>query len=231
MRRRGFTLIEVMVAMLVFSMLATLVYSGFSQATRNRERLKAQNAFFQSTSLSLERMARELSMAYVSTHLNPSFNLRESETGFIGRSRLGRDRVDFASFAHRRMRQDAKESDQSEIGYFLTRDPEARGTRSYVLARREQFPIDKDPKSGGRIVGLVKNVESLELRYLDPQSWEWLRSWDTTQGATGQPNRLPAQVKIILKVRPPYNSDTVLTFGTRAVLGIRWGLNHANYNP
>ncbi len=214
--------------MLILSMLATLVYGGFSQAARNRERLDQQNAFYQETSLVLERMAREMSMAYVSTHISPSLVLRQMVSGFVGKDRARRHRVDFTAFAHRRLDQQAKESDQSEIGYFVASDPE--NTRGMVLARREQVPIDDDPTQGGRAVVLLRGVESLEFAYLDPLNLEWVNRWDTLQ-INEQPNRLPLQAKIILKIRPPFDPKQTLTFATRTNFGLRWGLNHANYTP
>ena len=39
------------------------------------------------------------------------------------------------------------------------------------------------------------------MKYLDPTTGLWADSWDTTQGATGQPNRLPLQVKVTLVLK------------------------------
>ena len=57
-----------------------------------------------------------------------------------------------------------------------------------------------------------------------------MRTWDTTQ-STGQGNRLPLQVKIAIVVPHLVHGRGTQTFGTRAVLPLTWGLNHAIYNP
>ena len=77
---------------------------------------------------------------------------------------------------------------------------------------------------------LVDDVVDFQLEYLDPLSGEWVTRWDTTQAA-GQPNRLPSQVKIILTVPHPNIRGRNVTYGTRADVPIRYGLNHAVYNP
>lgn len=78
---------------------------------------------------------------------------------------------------------------------------------------------------------LLEDVEDFQLEYLDPVSGEWLDSWDTTQAATGQPNRLPTQVRILLEVPDPHRPSRTKTFGTRATIPLTWALNHAVYNP
>jgi hypothetical protein len=121
---------------------------------------------------------------------------------------------------------DAHESDQNELSYFLADDP--RGTGK-VLARRMQPRIDDRPEEGGRVEVVLEEVLELDIEYLDPATWEWVRSWDSTSAA-GQANRLPAQVKIRLTVQGVIHEDQRETFGTRAILPLTWALNHALYN-
>jgi hypothetical protein len=55
-----------------------------------------------------------------------------------------------------------------------------------------------------------------------------VKGWDTTSG-TGQANRLPAQVKLLLTVPGVAKENQREVFGTRAILPLRWALNHAAY--
>ncbi len=226
----GVTLIEVMVAITIFSIVATLVYSAFIQTGRHKARLEEDIDRHHVVEAALERMARELSMAFVSAQRNPSPTMQVMNSAFIGTDRGRRDRVDFTSFSHRRLFRDAHESDQNEISYFLANDPVNRG--DMVLARREQNRIDQDPTRGGRVQILLEGVEELELEYLDPTTKLWQPRW-STQNAADQPNRLPSQVKIRIKVQDPRNPRRNLVFGTRAVLPLTYALNHATYleNP
>ena len=104
-------------------------------------------------------------------------------------------RVDFTAFAHRRLDRDAKESDQAEISYFGSEDPERSGVND--LARRVQTPIDLEPGRDGRVEVLARDIDLFKLEYLDPLSNEWVDRWDTTE-TTGQPGRLPLRIRVLL---------------------------------
>jgi len=226
--RLGMSLIEVMISVVILAIISTLIYSGFVQTSRNKTRVEGQTDRALEVTGALERMVRELQSAYVSAQVNPNLSLHVVRTAFIGTDRGRRDRIDFTSFSHQRLYRDAKESDQNELSYFITRDPDASARR--VLVRREQARIDDDPLKGGTLQVVLRDVETLELEYLDPITNEWVRTWDTVQGA-GQPNRLPAQVKITLGVVSIDGRRRTQKIGTRVSLPIRYGLNHAIYTP
>lgn len=228
--RPGLTLIETMLAVMILSMIMMLVWSGFSQTSKNKARVEAQLDRYHSIRVALERLCHELETAFVSAQQNPSLSLRVTETAFIGKDHMGGDRLDFTSFSHRRLFRDAHESDQNELSYYVTRDPE--NSEQNDLVRREQNRIDEKPERGGRIEVLIEDVKEFQLEYFDPTTLEWKDEWDTTQAA-GQPNRLPAQVKLVLTA---YETSAdgrrrELKVGTRAAIPIRYGLNHATYNP
>ena len=233
--REGVTLIEAMVAIAIVGMVMTLLWGGFSQTMKNKARIEENLDRHHVIHAALHRMSRELSMAFVSSHANPNLPLNKVITIFKGSDRGNRDRIDFCSFSHQRLFRNAHESDQNELSYFITTidDPE-RGSVQ-VLARREQNRIDDQPDKGGRVQVLVEDVEGFNLEYLDPRDGEWEREWDTTQSGTGAPNLLPAQIKITIEV--PHTSTIersrgrTQTFGTRASLPLRYGLNHSIYNP
>ena len=226
-RQPGMTLIEVLVAVLIAALVSTVVFGGFDQTMRNRRILEDESDRAHTIRVALERLVAELSMAYVSIHVNPNPALQTMNTCFIG-GRSGRaHRVEFTSVSHRRLYRDAHESDQNELSYFITEHPEARDT--LVFARREQNRIDQDPQSGGTVQILVEDVLDFELEYLDPTTGLWTDTWDTRE-ITAQPNRLPAQVKIRLTVRDEEAEREERVYATRASPMVTWGLNHAVYN-
>jgi general secretion pathway protein J len=226
--KRGFTLLEIILAVSVLALVGTMIYGGFSQTALNKARVEEDVDHSRIVHMALERMARELTMAFVSTHVNPSLDLRVVETAFIGRDNGKDDRIDFTSFSHRRLYRDARESDQNEISYFVTEHPDEPGME--VLARREQNRIDDDPRRGGKSQILVENVEEFNLEYFDPLLTDWVQTWDTID-VLAQPNRLPTQVRIRLTVQDPRRRGQTQTFGTRVMIPLTYALNHANYNP
>ena len=226
--KRGFTLLEIMLAVSVLALVGTMVYGGFSQTALNKARVEEDVDHSRIIHMALERMVRELSMAFVSTHVNPSLDLRVVDTAFIGKDNGKDDRIDFTSFSHRRLYRDARESDQNEISYFVTEHPEEPGVQ--VLARREQNRIDDDPRRGGKSQILIENIEEFNLEYFDPLLTDWVETWDT-EDVLAQPNRLPTQVRIRLTVEDPRRRGQTQTFGTRVTIPLTYALNHASYNP
>lgn len=225
-RGAGMTLIEIMIAMAILGTIVALVWGAFSQTARHKQRLETDLDREHEIRAGLERIVRDLSMAYTSVQVNPDTSLQPMITAFILKQDGGGSRIDFNSFSHRRLRRDAHESDQTEIGYFVTNDPETPGED--VLARRSQAPIDHDPEEGGLAQILVHNVKSLSLSVLDPQTLEWQETWDTIGGAM-QPNRLPLQVRVTLTVPHPRGTGRDLVYGTRVSMPMQFAINHAVY--
>jgi general secretion pathway protein J len=227
-RRAGMTLIEAMIAIAILSLVMTLVYGGFSQTMRNRAIMEASLDRSHVVRVTMERLARELSQAYVSIHVNPNATLVTSRTIFHGRREGAGTRIDFTSFSHRRLFRDAHESDQNELGYFLTHRRGEDRRDSVVLVRRESRRIDDEPEEGGQLTVMIEDVREFTIRYLDPLSHQWVEEWDST-GL--EANRLPSQVMIRLVVPSLADEDDDDVFTTRTWIPITWALNHAAYSP
>jgi general secretion pathway protein J len=195
---RGLTLIEIMVAISVLAMVSVLIYGAFDGLARGKKGLGRVNDRYHQGRAALERMARELSSAYVSQHLPLVASQIRRQTAFVGTNSAPADRVDFTSFSHRRLIRDSHECDQNEISYFGSSDPAISGKTD--LVRRESATIDTEPRRGGEVSVLVDDIDLFDVRYLEPMTGQWLETWDTTQ-ATGQPNRLPLQIKLTLVLR------------------------------
>lgn len=225
-RQSGMTLIEIMAAMAILAMVASLLYSAFVQTARTKEKLESEMDRYHEIYSGIERIAQELSMAYTSAHRNPSESLRTMITGFVAKDSGSNSRVDFTSFSHRRLYRNAHESDQNELSFFVTTDPKQQGRR--VLARREQRRVDDDFTKGGQAQILIENIRSFELQFLDPITTEWAPTWDTTQTAM-QPNRLPTQAKILVTVPNIRGRGPDQVFGTRTHFPATYAVNFAAY--
>lgn len=214
--RRGVTLIEIMVALAVMAVMASLVYGAFDAMGRTRKGVDEASDRYQQGRNALSRISREVQSAFLSLHRpleNPG--LQVSQTLFKGQDH----RVDFTSFSHRRLGFSSRESDQNELSYFLATNKETGATD---LARREAIVIDLKPDEGGVIQTLAEDVVSFDLSYLDPQLNEWVSSWDSSQ-PTGQFERLPKQVKVDLVLAhqsggSPYRFSTKVAVAMQAPL-------------
>ena len=224
---RGMTLIEVVVAVGVLAMVAVLIHGVIDSLTRGRkaEGMRADRAH--DGREALQRMVRDMSSAYLSMHVPLVTGLITGKTAFVGRSSSPYDRVSFTAFAHRRTERDSHESDQAEVGYFAAPDPDVPGKMD--LVRREQTPIDFDPLKGGVVNVVAEDISEFHLHYLDPQTGQWLDSWDSTQ-VSGQPNRLPLEVSVTLELKgvgqgPPYS------YSTKFFLPLQQPLSFGNPRP
>ncbi|HYQ27652.1 MAG TPA: prepilin-type N-terminal cleavage/methylation domain-containing protein [Polyangiaceae bacterium] len=193
---RGFTLVELLVAIVVLSMISVLIYNAFASMKRSREGIERVDDRYREGRLAMTRMIRELQSAYISLHapLNPSLLIQR--TAFIATTGTPADRLDFNSFSNRRLDKNSHVSDQCELSYFGSPNPDLSGVTD--LARRISTSLDLDPKKGGRVDVLATDIDLFDLQYLDPLSGNWVDTWDTTQTLTGQPARLPVQVRILL---------------------------------
>jgi general secretion pathway protein J len=204
--QRGLTLIEVLVAIGILSMLTLIIYAAISGMKHSKEGIERISDRYREGRLTMSRLSRELQSAYISSHapIDPSFVVEK--TSFIARSGVRGSRLDFNSFSNRRLDIRAKESDQDELGYWVQENPELPGV--YDLVRRIDTTPDLEPTEGGRVEVVATDVDEFELKFFDPTTAQWLDSWDSTQ-VTGQPNRVPLQVKVTL----------VLNGGSRLVSG------------
>lgn len=224
---RGLSLLEVLVAIGILALISSLIYGAFDGMQRSSKGLTEINDRYHQGRSASSRIARELSSAFLSMHLPLVVSQAVSATAFVGKD-TNPDRVDFTSFSHIRFAKNAHESDQNELGYFASADPEVRG--KVDLVRRESKYIDLEPTKGGVVNVLAEDIHSFDLEYLDALTGQWTESWDSTQAA-GQFNRLPAQVKIVLALKPPNAYLPPIRFVTRTSIPVQTALNFAHARP
>lgn len=184
-RLRGFTLLELMVAIAIFSFLATAMYTGIRQIVIEREIIVARAAEL----ANLQRAVRYLNTDFSQLHPRP---VRDE----LGRDKLGALITDPSS--------DVVALEFSRDGW---RNPAARprGTLQRVQYRieedvliREYWPVmDRLLGDDPRTLELLEGVESMEVAFLD-QDNEWQPDWPPTasnSAATGQLDDLPKAVR------------------------------------
>jgi general secretion pathway protein J len=203
---RGFTLIELVVAVTVLAFVSMLIYGAFSGMKSSRDGLTRIQDRYREGRIAMARIARDLQSAYISQHVPLSPALVVQKTAFVGKVGIPGHRVDFNAFSNVQRDRNAHVSDQIEISYFASDNPEQSGT--YDLVRRTSEYPDEEPGKGGRVEVLATDIDLFQLEYLDATTGLWTETWDTTQ-ATGQTNRMPLQVRIrmVLKQGSRTTSD------------------------
>ena len=207
---RGMTLIEIALAVAILAMMATLTWSSIANSHDAYESVKEIDDKYHNVRVALNRMAKEISMAYLS---DPTRNLGKEQmwvTHFKGEP-SSPAKLDFNSFAHQILRRDAKESDQCEIGYYAEGDPEIRGQTN--LMRREDPRPDAEWDKGGRAYILAEDIKEFRIRYFDAKDDDWTDEWDTEDPEFA--GRLPTIVELTLVVEGVDGKDMKFSTKTR----------------
>jgi len=211
-RERGFTLVEVMIAVSITAVVGAMALGAFQRASAARQAVEEQDERVAGARASLGRISRELEAAFLSEHFDRR-RFRDRPTVFKGRDGGDRDTLLFATMAHTRAVRDARESDQSVVEYLVDADPDAPGENA--LFRREKIRIDDEPDRGGTRALLLRHVTGFDVQYWDWQKQEWVRDWST---APGDRTILPPRVKMKLTLRMPDGKDRI--FQTQARVAI-----------
>lgn len=189
---RGFSLLEVMIAVAITGIIGALTLGAFRQVDRASEIARSQGERYAAARLALSRLSREVSMAFLSEHYDHK-RYRERPTLFKGRE----DSLLLTTMAHERLARDAKESDQSVVEYSVDADPEHAGEEG--LFRREKARIDDEPDREGRKDLVADHVAAFRLSYWDAKRKDWVREWSTR--SVEHQDELPGRVRFELEMK------------------------------
>ncbi len=220
----GLTLIEILVAVAVLSMIALTIWTATSQTSRTRNIILSTHDRLHQVRIAFDYMTRDLASAFLSKHratIEPTH-----DTIFIGQNKGDEDRIDFAAFSHQRRYLDVDESDQIEVGYFIADDPEDSDIKN--LVRRTSPILDLEPLEGGQYLVVLKDVVSFDLQYFDLPMNEWQDEWDTTE-ATGEGEALPQQVRIKLIIHDRRGEE--VAYGTQVPVPMRTPIYRQPFVP
>ncbi len=181
---RGFTLLELLVAISIFAIISAMAYGGLTRVLQDRDRLEVEHEFWRSLSLTFARMEEDLSQARtrtvrdVSGFTLPALRGQPTDTRAMGSPSLEFTRGGVLTF-------DAgARSDMQRVAYRLV-----DGTLQRLI-----WPVlDQAPQTKPLELPLIKNVEDFQVRFYSP-SGVWLDVWP----ASGIGDPLPRGVEIKL---------------------------------
>ncbi len=211
---RGFTLLEIMIAVGITALMGSLVAVTFQTGLRAKESVEQEADRYRMLRVTMNRMSREIGSAFVSDRYDPKRfrDANDRPTNFIG----SKDRLLFTSMAHQRLYADAKESDQMVVEYRVktSTDRDAHGRQD--LIRRENLQISEPMDRGGTEEVLFEGVKQLELGFWDSDKKEWDDEWDTRRLERKQ--ILPTRVKITLFANDENGKEVRYITQTRVML-------------
>jgi general secretion pathway protein J len=193
---RGFTLVEIMLALALMAFLTSLLWGTFAQTAKVKKRIEQAQDRTHTVRVALMRMSREIEMAFVSN--SEAVGTQDRRTMFSGSSHNDFDELRFSWFGHLRFRADQAEGDTALVSYFAQPDPDD-SLLTNIMRRETRRLESKDPKLiPGETYILCPAVSRLKFAYYDYKQKDWREEWDTTKADGLQ--YLPTQVRISLTV-------------------------------
>jgi general secretion pathway protein J len=191
-RARGFTLLEVVIAVGITAMIGVLIGAAFQSGYRAKELVEGEADRYRALRTGTDRMVREISAAFVSDHYDTRRYRDQNDrpTNFIGK----RDRLLFTSMAHQRLYADAKESDQMVVEYYTKSAPGPDGKNQLNLMRREDSNLDDKMDRGGNEDVLMEGIRRIDFAYWDSDKKDWVDEWDTRR--IEKKSILPVRVRL-----------------------------------
>lgn len=181
--RRGFTLIEVLVATAVFSIMAALAYGGLNSIARTRGDLAKQESDFAALMRAVGSLDRDLNSAVARPVRGAAGQVLPALIGASDHVEL--TRLGFAN------PQAEPRSNLQRVFYQLDGDKFERGR--YAV-------LDRAANSAPQVDDLDVKTEDFRLRYFDGASSQWLDAWPPPQS---KPESLPRAVQWRLRT-PQY---------------------------
>ena len=191
----GFTLIEVMTATLISSLILIMSYAAYDTIIKTIMNVSGYSEFYENINLALMRIDRDISNIY--------YRVENPDTVVVADGE--KDRLQFAFLTA-----EAKEfniigdptlpnhqSDIIKVGYFLKKDDEIPDL--YMLMRRHDIHYDGRPLEGGTESIILYNVTDLTFEFRSGN--DWTKRWDSRDT-----KRFPTAVRTTLKVKD-YNEN------------------------
>jgi general secretion pathway protein J len=219
MKRRGFTLLELLVAMAIFSIIVSACYALFSATRGAARRAEFKAQMLQTARAALGALEDELRAAVM-----PASGF---DTGFIGTNsgseKQPLDRLEFVTASGHPAGLDKdnydepdrlpERSDLVQVRYWIEED---LSRKAHGLVRERHFdllPVSTRTLREEDVEEVAPEVVHVNLRYYDT---EWRDSWDTTQT-----RKMPKAVEITVHVRGEWNDEEVFeTFTSRVYLPV-----------
>lgn len=184
--RRGFTIAELLMAILITSILAGIIYGSYMGGLKIIYASQQDMERTHMAGIILDRITSDLECAFL--RADKEYLIFVGEGG--GDGERASDSVTFISSSHERSARNAPESTLSEVSYFL--DPD--GGDELLILRREDPSLDEDPFSGGETRVIGEGVAGLKFEYYGEEGWA--SSWDSRENSS-----LPTAVRVSLVFR------------------------------
>ncbi len=207
----GFTLIEVLLAIFIGSIVLTVLYTSFFQIIKAKERVEEELELYHEARVVMSKMTKDLTTAFPRGLVN-SDTTNITLPFFYGIKDGDQSKLSFTALS-RTPTQNSRESDQTEISYFLEPVPDSD---LFALIRRDNPTIENE--AGGTQYPISERIVGFNLSYLSAATQgdgteEFVSEWNSNEIQA-----LPAAVNVELILRSPRGED--MEFSTLVIIPI-----------
>ncbi|MGH8720277.1 MAG: type II secretion system minor pseudopilin GspJ [Burkholderiales bacterium] len=182
MKARGFTLLELLVALAIFALLSAIAYGGLNAVLDSREQLTLANQKWRDVTLVFKRIEQDIANA-VARPIRSSDDL--PAPAFLGQqNRRNEDEPQVALTRTGFGGHSGNLSALQRIGYRL---------KKQNLEQLLWPVLDQAPRTAPQVLELASDISAFELRYLDTKG-----TWQPNWPVVGRQDTMPAAVEVIL---------------------------------
>lgn len=212
----GFTLVEILLALLIFAFMAGIIFAAFKAVADGVERGRQSMDVYRVGRAALLRMAQEISAAMPPPAPSAGSSTSGSDTGLQGRKGSGggglaHDRIDFLTIPYRRYSDKLPGFEICKVAYYVAENQQGRA----ALWREEDCSGEEDERHERTTrLELTDLAVGLDIAYYDARKdyEEWpLGGYDD--------NPLPCLVRLALTLRDAQQHER--TFMTTVALPMR----------
>ena len=181
---RGFTLLELLVAIAVFAVMSVLAYGGLSTVTNTREHAERETSRMGALQQAFLIIQRDVQQA-VQRDIRDQYGDRQPA---LRGSELGEVRLELSRTGYRNPAAQARAA-IVRVGYRLEEE---------TLERLSWLALDRGLGAEPNVLRLVEEVEALDIRYLGADD-EWSDAWP--RESQGPVDGLPRAVEISIDLK------------------------------
>ncbi|MFA5339861.1 MAG: type II secretion system protein [Candidatus Omnitrophota bacterium] len=218
-RRKGLTLIEILVVSVIFSIIATSLFIVFKAGLDSWRRTQGHLDVFQNARASLDMMTRDLSAAYLNSG-NPDVTFRgfASGSGSTWVTPSGGSEVFFVAALNPTQNDATATFELCQVGYWLNSTTHEltryyyfqTGAPDYDFSAHQADVPSKNHKIADNVVASATQP-AFSMTFFDSAGTQ-TTTWDSRAGGA-QAGQKPSKVQIILTIQEP-NSTKTQTFST-----------------
>ena len=210
--RNGFTLFEILIAMFIFAVVLTTIFTSYTGTFRIIEDAESQAEIYEMGRIVLERMQEDLE----SVHFQDAGSIGSDKSQFLGENKEIKgndaDELRFLSRAHLSFSEEDESPGIAEIHYYVAEDEHSVGL---VLYRSDTPALAKSPEEGTGGLVLCDGLFSVNITYYNDDG-EINENWDSSMEAFNK--RLPARVAVLLAFKDEKNPEKLRKFMTCVAL-------------